>query len=153
MAYKNIEDLKRYRRQYAITNREKLTAKAMEYKRKHRARVNELQNKRRAERYRTDPEFREKQREAARIQSRKRRAKRALYNAQHRKSIELRARRKAQKAVRCGKLIRPDACDACGTREARRIEAHHPDYSKPLEVLWLCTLCHGAIHASHGVSV
>lgn len=44
-------------------------------------------------------------------------------------------------AVRCGRLVRPCACPICGTTE-RRIEAHHADYSKPLDVVWCCTPCH-----------
>lgn len=44
------------------------------------------------------------------------------------------------RAVRTGKLIRPSACGDCGAES--RIEAHHPDYTKPLEVLWLCKACH-----------
>jgi hypothetical protein len=38
-------------------------------------------------------------------------------------------------------LVRPAACEAChGT--ARRPEAHHDDYTKPLLVRWLCRPCH-----------
>lgn len=44
-------------------------------------------------------------------------------------------------AIKSGKLLRPDACDKCG--QGGRIEAHHDDYSKPLEVRWLCVPCHG----------
>lgn len=45
-------------------------------------------------------------------------------------------------ALRAGRLTKPDACERCG--EARRIHGHHEDYSKPLEVMWLCAPCHGA---------
>jgi len=31
----------------------------------------------------------------------------------------------------------------CGDKE---VQAHHPDYSKPLEVVWLCKLHHHHIH-------
>lgn len=34
----------------------------------------------------------------------------------------------------------PNACTACAT--PGYVEAHHDDYSKPLEVRWLCELCH-----------
>lgn len=28
------------------------------------------------------------------------------------------------------------------------VEAHHPDYSKPLDVVWLCRDCHMTEHAN-----
>lgn len=34
-------------------------------------------------------------------------------------------------------------CQRCGEK---RSEAHHPDYSKPLEVVWLCHPCHMKEH-------
>lgn len=46
-------------------------------------------------------------------------------------------------ALRCGILVKPDCCYGCGCPDTEhRIEAHHHDYSKPLEVIWLCTPCH-----------
>lgn len=38
-------------------------------------------------------------------------------------------------------------CERCD-QDARKTEAHHPDYSKPLEIAWLCPCCHAAIHLS-----
>lgn len=43
-----------------------------------------------------------------------------------------------------GDIIRPLACSRCGATSA--LEAHHPDYSKPLEVEWLCLICHKEEH-------
>lgn len=54
------------------------------------------------------------------------------------------ARKKFRKAVERGKLVRAKFCSQCDA--FGRIEAHHPDYSKPLEVVWLCRQCHSAIH-------
>jgi len=54
-----------------------------------------------------------------------------------------RAKRAADKAVRKalrdGTLVR-QGCERCTLK--RRIEAHHDDYSKPLEVRWLCRFHH-----------
>ena len=48
-------------------------------------------------------------------------------------------------AVRDGQLQKPDACEQCGS--TFHIEGHHDDYSKPLEVRWLCAACHKQHHA------
>jgi hypothetical protein len=46
-----------------------------------------------------------------------------------------RARDMVAKALRSGKLIK-GPCEVCGTAE--NVQAHHDDYSKPLEVRWMC---------------
>lgn len=51
-----------------------------------------------------------------------------------------RAHQAVARAIQRGELTRPDTCSECG-REARII-AHHEDYSKPLDVQWLCPQCH-----------
>lgn len=52
------------------------------------------------------------------------------------------AHSKVRTAIRNGKLIRENCF--CG----KKSHAHHPNYSKPLEVLWLCPIHHSAKHRS-----
>jgi hypothetical protein len=51
----------------------------------------------------------------------------------------LRAQWKAKR-----KTQRQDHCETCGS--VKFLERHHPDYSKPLEVITLCKSCHKSIH-------
>lgn len=44
--------------------------------------------------------------------------------------------------IRRGKIVRMP-CHVCGSPKA---EGHHHDYSKPLDVVWLCRPCHMAEH-------
>ena len=46
--------------------------------------------------------------------------------------------------IRGGKLTRATECEECGSDS--NIHAHHEDYSKPLEVVWLCAACHAKRH-------
>lgn len=55
---------------------------------------------------------------------------------------KLRARRMVHAALRAGLLIR-ERCIVCGDPKSH---AHHPDYSHPLEVVWLCPKHHGEEH-------
>lgn len=59
--------------------------------------------------------------------------------------LKNKARQAVAYAVKTGKLIKPDICTHC-KKYAKRIEGHHMDYSKPLEVIWLCSKCHTKIH-------
>lgn len=47
-------------------------------------------------------------------------------------------------ALKGGKLERKP-CSWCG---GAKVHAHHSDYSKPLEVTWLCVDCHAALHVA-----
>ena len=51
-------------------------------------------------------------------------------------------------ARRLGKLMNPGQCQICGNKD-RKIHAHHFDYSKPLEVTWVCVNCHKDLHKKH----
>jgi hypothetical protein len=52
-----------------------------------------------------------------------------------------RAHSRVAYALRTGKLVK-QPCEVCGSTE--NVHAHHDDYSKPLDVRWLCPLHHAA---------
>lgn len=52
------------------------------------------------------------------------------------------AQQKLRRAVRTGK-VKKQPCWVCG----EKAEAHHPDYSNPLDVVWLCVMHHRQTHA------
>jgi hypothetical protein len=49
-----------------------------------------------------------------------------------------------KRAIASGRLTRPNRCQRCGNKHPI-IEAHHDDYSKPLDVEWLCKRCHTVV--------
>lgn len=63
--------------------------------------------------------------------------------------IKMAARRMTRTAIRKGVLIK-DFCEKCSPLEVcytfDSVQAHHDDYSRPLEVRWLCTKHHAEHH-------
>lgn len=51
-------------------------------------------------------------------------------------------RQKISRALKSGRLVQ-QPCEVCGKEKS---VAHHEDYTKPLDVKWLCTLHHWAEH-------
>ena len=73
----------------------------------------------------------------------KRRYARLMATAERHAADPRRIARKAlSEAVRTGRLQRPEVCERCGG--SGPIEGHHADYSRPLDVEWLCVPCHTA---------
>lgn len=60
--------------------------------------------------------------------------------AEHKKKIYVRIN--LRKAVNAGRVTK-EPCVVCGDPKS---EAHHPDYSKPYEVKWLCFKHHRELH-------
>lgn len=57
------------------------------------------------------------------------------------------ARGAVARAIRNGTLVR-QPCARCGATSD--VQAHHHDYSKPLDIEWLCRTCH---FAEHGIGL
>jgi hypothetical protein len=53
-----------------------------------------------------------------------------------------------KKALR-NKTLVPAACEVCGKTD--NVHGHHQDYSKPLEVIWVCPKHHRLFHSAEKV--
>jgi len=57
-------------------------------------------------------------------------------------------------ALNSGEIERQDTCETCGAKHKYKngisgVQAHHCDYNKPLEVMWLCQPCHFEWHQNN----
>lgn len=58
------------------------------------------------------------------------------------------AHKAVAQAVAKGAMVKPDHCQVCLIDCSP--QAHHDDYSRPLEVLWVCPPCHAQRHLELG---
>ena len=59
------------------------------------------------------------------------------------------AHKVVETAVNAGVIKKPDYCMGCGCPASEsRVESHHHDYCKPLEVVWVCARCHRQLDAN-----
>ena len=96
------------------------------------------------ERY-CNPKKREEIRKYERVRSARpeRKAKKLEYQRRARKKFKgkFRARARINNGLINGK-VKKESCVKCG----KNAEAHHPDYRKPLSVVWLCFTHHRETH-------
>ena len=96
------------------------------------------------ERARTNPSVQEYDRERSKLPHRKANSARVAEMWNKRNPDAYRAHYLASNAVRDGRLQK-QPCLFCG---AERVHAHHRDYGRPLDVIWLCPKCHHRLHAN-----
>ena len=70
---------------------------------------------------------------------------------QERNPIKVKARLAVSKAVKEGTLDKPSLCEQCDSEAS--LDGHHDDYSKVLDVRWLCKPCHADWHSSNGAGI
>lgn len=114
------EEKREYRKKYYQKNKEHLIQKNKEW----------VKNNRDAHR------------ENCRRSNKKHYEERLDYNTKYRKNNpdKYYAHGKISSAIQQGKIIKPNQCEICGAEG--RVEAHHNDYSKPMEIIWCCKKCH-----------
>lgn len=129
--YENHEENKKSRTEKSKKLREEnsewISAYKKEWWKKHATRLRKKQNE-----LRKLPEFKKKRNEYLK----ERLCKNEL--------PKIRARKIFRAAVKTGFLVRPNHCSKC-MKECKP-DGHHDDYNKPLEVRWLCKVCHNHEH-------
>ena len=63
-------------------------------------------------------------------------------------SIKARSRSILSAELAQGRMVKPENCEDCGF--ILPLEGHHDDYMRPLDVRWLCRICHGKWHRKNG---
>lgn len=121
---KNKDKLAKYKVKYSIENKEKLAenrAKNKEKLAEYKAKYN-IENKEKLAEYKAKyfPEYRTKNKE------------------------KIVARAALMSQIKSGGLVRPENCSICGIK--CKPDGHHHNYSRPLDVTWLCRSCHQQIH-------
>lgn len=83
--------------------------------------------------------------EKKRNKTKKRKEQVRLYTkrAREKSPEKYRAHNLVASAIKRGLLAKPSVCSICG--KAGIIHAHHEDYEKPLDIVWVCARCHRKI--------
>ncbi len=95
-------------------------------------------------RARTNPRVQEYNRQRASLPHRKALNGRVRVEWRGKNPLAYKAQTAVGNAIRDGKLFK-EPCTICGDE---RVHAHHKDYVKPLDVVWLCAKCHHRLHAA-----
>jgi hypothetical protein len=132
---------KEYDREYHKKNKEKRNKYAREYHNKHKREREEYikKNKKKIQIY--GQEYYQKNKE--RRKQNKNYIKFREYAKKDREKYPLHHKAR-QEAFRKIKIPTEQLCQKCNINGAT--ERHHPDYSKPTEVIFLCIPCHKQIH-------
>ena len=130
----------KYRRRYLRKNASKIA-----YRNAHREErqkeAKERSRKRNRDRYQKNADkLRVKMREYRLKNADKYKEYRTNWRKKNKAKIE--AHDKLNNAIRCGLVIRKP-CIICGDPKSH---GHHEDYSKPLDVIWLCCMHHNKLH-------
>lgn len=91
--------------------------------------------------YRCNPCNTEKMREYYKTEEGRKKVSQAVYRSVDKLRNKQNARSLLNWYLKKGKISKVQCY--CGNKKT---EAHHPDYSKPLEVIWLCRKHHSLLH-------
>lgn len=98
-----------------------------------------------AKRFKTDPRVKERHSRYQASESGKTAMSRAKKRWQERNPDKRAAHVILGNAIKSGRVTKPCECQECGNSNGK-IHGHHHDYAFPLDVKWVCPMCHTKIH-------
>lgn len=125
---KNRDKVRSYNRKWASENRELCNANTTKYRENNRSKRADFAKKYRAENKDKIRDYKIK------------------YKSDNPKKHNSHVR--VSLAIKSGDLIKPLSCECCGVF-TEALHAHHCDYNKPLDVNWLCHICHADWHKNN----
>ncbi|MDX1489368.1 MAG: ABC transporter substrate-binding protein, partial [Acidiferrobacterales bacterium] len=97
-----------------------------------------------AKRFQEDPKVKERHRRYQATEAGKKSMARAKAKWDAENPEKKAAHSILRSAVKSGKICKPETCQDCGS--GGRIHGHHEDYTRPIDVEWLCPSCHAKRH-------
>ena len=137
------EEMKARTKKYVQENKEKAREYQRKYRKKHQA-------KRKAYLLKYREEHREEMAETGREYRRKNHRRLEAYKRSAEQKVKVDARRLLRGVVAAGLIEKPTDCEGCGqpTPKRKLHGHHHRGYDHPLDVQWLCAICHGKTRRS-----
>jgi len=135
---RHLDKARELGRKWYHENKEQAYATSQRWRSKNKETVLEYNRK-------WDAAHREERAQAAASRRAVNKEKVAEYNREYRDAhrLQFRVYKAVGRALKSGAL-KKGACSACGAIE---VEAHHEDYSRPLDVTWLCRSHHKRGHS------
>lgn len=135
---KNRLSLKEKAKKYYLENRESCLVRAKIYREKNKK---EISFKEALKRLDDEDRFEKNRRKHLAWSSKNRKTLNEYQKIWYSKNKDKRRAHVAlSRAVQSGKIMRPKNCFEC--EKECKPDGHHTDYSKPLEVIWICRACH-----------
>lgn len=126
---KNKDKISETHKRYRENNKDKIA----QYRLEHREEHSEYYKKHSEKYKRQGREYRQKNK--SKINEKIKKKKKETWQG----AIHLKTDRKIKEL-----WIRPDSCSICQKKD--KVQAHHPDYNKWYEVIFLCPSCHQRVH-------
>lgn len=139
----HLEERSRYLKRWNATHREYKADAHRKWREANRDHLNKYARKYNRRRREIDPEPSRQYHQTWRANNKAKLREYVKHNIYERRQKDA-VRAKLRRAVKAGKIIKPDRCTRCDA--CTKLSAHHSDYSQPYLVEWLCHRCHMKEH-------
>jgi hypothetical protein len=136
------DKIKEYSKKYYLINKEKINRDDKEYYKIHREKLLSYAKDYNLKTFHSRKDKRSEILKNYRLKNKPTYEQNKRYRLKYKEKV--RARKILKRRIEQGEILKPLLCSSCG--KCTTLHGHHHDYSKPVDVVWLCLECHSKIH-------